>query len=128
MIRGVESNAVKRHEAYPAEDVEMDLTSADVPDDEFLEEPHVEEVRLPTEITNAVQLAIMRIHKNLGPPSKELLCRALRLVERTRSRFERREQNLVKSFAFEAGTHMHRIQSWCKSGSLCTRGLKRTSI
>ena len=79
MIRGVESDAVKRHEGYPAEDVEMDLTGADIPDDEFSEEPHVEEVRVPKEIPNAVKLAIMRIHKNLGHPSKELLCRALRI-------------------------------------------------
>ena len=45
----------------------------------FLEEPHVEEVRVPKEIPNAVKLAIMRIHKNLGHLSKELLCRALRI-------------------------------------------------
>ena len=78
MIRGVKSDAIRRHEAYPAEDVEMDLTGADIPDDEFLEEPHVEEARVLKEIPNAVRLAIMRIHKNLGHPSKELLCRALR--------------------------------------------------
>ena len=47
MIRGAESDTVKRHEAYPAEDVEMDLTGADIPDDEFLEEPHVEGANVP---------------------------------------------------------------------------------
>ena len=30
-------------------------------------------------IPNAVRLAVMRIHKNLGHPSNELLCRALRI-------------------------------------------------
>ena len=67
----------KRSEAYPAEDVEMNVTGADIPDDEFPEEPHVEEVRVPKEIPNAVKLAIMRIHKNLGHTSMDLLRRAL---------------------------------------------------
>ena len=58
---------------------EMDLTGADTPDDEFLEEPHVEEAKVPEELPNAVRLAIMRITKMLGHPSKELLCRALRI-------------------------------------------------
>ena len=79
VIRGVESDAVKRHEAYPAEDVEMDLSGADIPDDEFREEPHVEEVRVPKEVPNAVKLAILRTRENLGHPSKELHCRALRI-------------------------------------------------
>ena len=78
MIRGVESEAVQRLEAYPAEDVEMDLTGTAIPDDEFHEEPHLEEAQIPEEVPNAVRLAIMRVHKNLGHPSKELLCRALR--------------------------------------------------
>ena len=78
VIRGVESDAVKRHEAYPAQDVEIYLTGADIPDDEFPQEPHVKDVRVPKEIPNAVKLAIMRIHKNRRHPSKELLCRALR--------------------------------------------------
>ena len=77
MIRGVESDAVRRQEAYPAEDVEMDLTGADIPDDEFPEEPHVGEVSVPKEIPNAAKLKIMRVHRNLGHPSKELLCRAV---------------------------------------------------
>ena len=46
VIRGVESDAVKRQEAYPAEDVEMDLAGADISDDEFPQEPDVEEVRV----------------------------------------------------------------------------------
>ena len=78
VIRGVESDAVKRHEAYPAEHVDMDLTSADIPDDSP-EEPHVEEVRVTKEIPNAVKLAIMRIPKNLAHSRNELLCRALRI-------------------------------------------------
>ena len=72
----MESDAVKRLEACPAEDVEMDLAGTAVPDDDFHDEPHVEEAKVPVEIPNAVRLAIMRIHKNLGYPSKELLCRA----------------------------------------------------
>ena len=79
MIEGVESDAVKRLEAYPTEDVEMDLAGTAIPDDEFHEEPHLEEAKVPGEIPNAVSLAIMRIHKNLGHPRKELLCRALRI-------------------------------------------------
>ena len=51
----MESDAVKRHEAYPAEDVEVDLTGADTPDDEFPEEPHVEEVRVPKGTPDAVK-------------------------------------------------------------------------
>ena len=35
VIREVESDAAKRFEAYPAEDVEMDLTGKVIPDDEF---------------------------------------------------------------------------------------------
>ena len=79
VIRGAESDAVRRHEAYLAEDVEMDLTGADIPDDEFTAEPHVEEAKVPKELPNAVRLASMRIHKKLGHPSKELLRRALRI-------------------------------------------------
>ena len=67
------------HEPYPAEDVEMDRTSADIPDDVLPKEPHVEEAKVPEEMPNAVRLAIMRVHKNLGHPSKELLCRASRI-------------------------------------------------
>ena len=74
MIQGGESDVVKRL----AENVEMDLTGADIPDDEFPVEPHDEEVRVPQEMPNAVKLAIMRIHKILGHPSKEFLCRSLR--------------------------------------------------
>ena len=53
----------------------MDLTGADIPDDEFPKEPLVEEATIPEEIPTAVRLAVMRIHKNLGHSSKELLCR-----------------------------------------------------
>ena len=38
------------------------------------------------------------------------------------------EKTSEKSLAFEVGRHIHRIQSKCKIGSLCTRGLKRTSV
>ena len=36
----------RKREACPAEGVEMDLTGADIPDNEFPEEPHVVEVRV----------------------------------------------------------------------------------
>ena len=48
----------------------MDLTGADIPDDEFPEEPLVEEATIPEEVPTAVRLAVMRIHKNLGHSSK----------------------------------------------------------
>ena len=74
------SDAVKRPEAYPAEDVVMELPGTATPDDEFHEEPHLEEAKVPEEVPSSVRLAVMRIHKNLGHhPSKELLCRALRI-------------------------------------------------
>ena len=76
MIRGVESDVVKRLEAHPAEDVEMDFAGTAVPDDEFHEEPHLEEANVPEEVPNAVRLAVMRIHKSQWHPRKELLCRA----------------------------------------------------
>ena len=79
MIRGVESDVVKRLEAYPAEDVEIDFAGTAIPDDEFDEELHLEEAQDPEEVPNAVRSAIMRVHKNLGHPSKELFCHALRL-------------------------------------------------
>ena len=58
----------------------MDLAGTVIPDDEFHEEPHLEEAKATEEVPNAVSLAIMHIHKNLGHPSKELLSRALRHV------------------------------------------------
>ena len=75
----MESDVVKRLEAYPAEDVVMELPRTAIPDDEFHEEPHLEEEKVPEEIPNGVRLAVMRIHKNLGHPGKELLCRTLRI-------------------------------------------------
>ena len=68
---------MKRFEAYPAEDVEMDLAGTGVHDDDFHEEHQLEEPRVLKEVPNAVRLAVMRIQKNLGHPSKELLCRAV---------------------------------------------------
>ena len=57
----------------------MELPGTARPDDEFHEEPHLEEAKDPEETPNGVRLAVMRSHKNLGHPSKELLCRALRI-------------------------------------------------
>ena len=79
VIRGVESDAVKRPEAYPVEDAKMDLAGTAIPDDEFHEETQLEESKVSEEVTNAIRLAIMRDHKIPEHPSKELLCRALRL-------------------------------------------------
>ena len=67
------------NKAYPAADVVMELTGTVIPDDEFHEEPQLEESQVSEEVPNAVRLAVMRIHKNLGHPNKELLCRALRI-------------------------------------------------
>ena len=89
----MERDAVRRHEVYPAEAVEMDLTGADIP------EPHVEEVGV-----------------NLGHPARNCFVALCELVERTRSRSEHRmnssatfvrRTNVRKSpLAFEVGqTH-----------------------
>ena len=48
------SDAVKRLEAYPAEDVEMDLAGTAIPDDESHEEPQTEETKVSEEVPNAV--------------------------------------------------------------------------
>ena len=70
----MESDVVKILEAYPAE-----VPGTAIPDDEFHEEPHLEEANVLEEMPNAVRLVVMRIHKNLGHHSKELLCRAFRV-------------------------------------------------
>ena len=44
----------------------MNLTGADIPDDEFPEEPHVEEARVPEEMPNAVRLAIIAYPQESG--------------------------------------------------------------
>ena len=54
VFRGAESDAVKRLEAYPAEDVEMDLQGTAIPDDESHEEPQTEETKVSEEVPNAV--------------------------------------------------------------------------
>ena len=82
VIRGVESDAVRRHEAYPSFDLEKDLTGADIPDDEFPEEPHVEEAKVPEKIYNAVRLAIMR--KIWDIPAKNCFAGHCELAERTK--------------------------------------------
>ena len=80
MIQGVESDVVTRHEAYLSEDVEMHLTGADIPDDEFSEEPHFDEA-------NWQSCASTRTWDTPARNSFVALCE---LVDRTRSRFERR--------------------------------------
>ena len=57
----------------------MELTGTVIPDDRFHEEPQLEESKILEEVPNAVRLAVMRILKNLWHPSKDLLCRALRI-------------------------------------------------
>ena len=128
VIRGVESDAVRRHEAYPAEDVEMDLTGADIPNDEFSEEPHVEEAKVPEEIPNAVRLAIMR------HTSKELLCRALRFGGANKIAIRAASELMCDVCSENKPPKSHlpakladtytELQSRCRSGSLCARGLK----
>ena len=58
-------DAVKRLEAYPAEDVEKDQTGTAIPNDVFHEEPQLEETKVPEQVPNEIRLAIMRVHKNL---------------------------------------------------------------
>ena len=108
------------------------LTGADIPDDEFPEVPHVEEARVSKEIPTAVRLAIMRIHKNLGHPSKELLCRALRIGGANKIAIRAASDLKCDVCAVNKPStshlpsklrHIHRIQSRCRSGSLCTPGV-----
>ena len=61
------------------EDFEIELPGIAIPDDEFHDEPHLKEAKLPEEVPNAVRQAIMRVQNVLGHRSKELLCRALRI-------------------------------------------------
>ena len=55
----MESDAVRRFEAYPAEDVKMDLAGTALPDDEFHEEPQLEDLSVLEEGPNAVRLAVI---------------------------------------------------------------------
>ena len=123
----------------PAEDVEMDLIRTAIPDDELREGTQLEEAQVPAEVPSAVRLATVRVHKNLGHPSKEIAGVALyELVEPIRLRselrvkssatFARRTKPPKKSLACEVGRFVHRIQSRCLSGSLCAGGLRRTSV
>ena len=59
---------------------EVDLAGVAVPDEKIHEEPQLEleEPKVLEEVPNAVPLAVIHIHKNLGHRGKELLCRALR--------------------------------------------------
>ena len=89
VIRGVESDAVKRRGACPAEDVQVDLTGADIPDDEFPEEPPN---RYPTR-----QLAILVPTRTWDTPARNCFVALCELVERTRSRFERRTNSSAEN-------------------------------
>ena len=93
--------------AYPAEDVEMDLTDADILDDELLQEPHVEEAKVPEEIPNAVRFESCVSTRIWVIPAKNCFVALCELVERTKSRSERRVNS---------------------SATLCSRGLKRASV
>ena len=54
--KGVESDA-QTLEAYPAEDVEIELARTAIPDDGFHEEPHLEEAKVSEDFPNAVRVA-----------------------------------------------------------------------
>ena len=56
-------------ESQKKKNVEMELPGTAIPGDEFHEETHLGEAKVPEEIHNGVRLAVMRIHKNLGHPS-----------------------------------------------------------
>ena len=49
----------KDFEVYPAEDVTMDASGPN-------KEPVLNEPRVPEEILNALRVAVLRIHRNLG--------------------------------------------------------------
>ena len=66
VVRGVESDAVRRFEAYPGEDAEMGVAGTVVPDDEFHEEPQLQEPGVLEEVPIAVRLAVMSIHEKSG--------------------------------------------------------------
>ena len=66
VVRGVESDAVRRFEAYPGEDAEMGLAETAVPDNEFHEEPQLQEPGILEEAPIAVRLAVMSTHKKTG--------------------------------------------------------------
>ena len=70
---------MRRFEGNPAEDVEIHMSRTELPDDEFHEVLKLDEEKVLEAIPNAVGLAVMRIHKYLEHPSKELLCRNLRI-------------------------------------------------
>ena len=55
LIRGIESDAVRRFDAYPAEDLVMDMPGTAMPDDEFHEEPKLDEPKVLGEIPIAVR-------------------------------------------------------------------------
>ena len=89
VIRGVESDAVQRRGACPAEDVQVDVTGAHTPDDEFPEEPPN---RYPTG-----QLAILVPTRIWDTPARNCFVALCELVERTRSRFERRTNSSAEN-------------------------------
>ena len=55
------------------------MSGTELPDDEFHEVLKLDEAKVLEAIPNAVRLGVMRIHKYLEHPSKELLCCALRI-------------------------------------------------
>ena len=111
MLRGVESDGVRRFEAYPAEDVEMDMAETVLADDEFHEEPQFEEQRVLEEVPNAVRLAVMRINKNLGQ-AKNCCVMLCELVEPIGSRSGLRVNSNVM-FTWRTDTqNVTCLQSW----------------
>ena len=108
----------------------LDLTGTAILDDEFHKEPHLEEATVPEEIPSAVRWAVMRIHKNLGHPSKEGIVvsrftnwRSQQNCDQSCDRTEVRrllgEQTSEKPLSCEVGGCVHRTQSRKVSGSIC---------
>ena len=82
LVRGAESDAARRFEAYPGEDAEMGLAGTAVPDDEFHEEPQPQQPGVLEEVPIAVRLAVMSIHKkNWYIPAKNCCAALCGLVE-----------------------------------------------
>ena len=106
------TRAVKRLEAYPDEDVEMDLAGTAIHDDEFHEEPQLEETKVSEEVHNAVRWAVMRVHNNLVHAARNCCVALHGLVEPIKLRSELRVNS---SATFARRTSLRKVtclRSW----------------
>ena len=88
-LQGVESDAVRWHEAYPAEDVELDLISTAMPDDEFPEEPHIKEAQGPRRDIQSGKVGSRACSQESGDiPARSCVVALYEMAERIRLRCE----------------------------------------